>query len=123
MSCGVNIGGTFSPLDDAWSKASSLNMGNYEPYPELLPQNGCYGRLETYCGSGCSNNACGSYNTDVAAIQQRPGPSLTRSVSIAPVRQMRENFGSSQCCQFSKAPGAKYQALGSSWSVQQMYST
>lgn len=122
MSCGVNVGGTFAPLDDTWSNSSSLQMNGWDPYPELLPQKGCYGQLENYCGGGCSNNACASCNTDVAAIQQRPGPSLNRSVSIPPVR-MRENFGSSQCCQFTKAPGAKYQALGASWSVQQMYST
>lgn len=123
MSCGVGVNGTFAPLNATWSQSSSLRMNDWDPYPELLPQNGCYGQLnEGYCGGGCSNNACASYNTDVAAIQQRPGPNLTRSVSIPPVR-MRENFGSSQCCMFTKAPGAKYQNLGLSWAVQQMYTT
>ena len=61
MSCGCTkeSKGNFSPLNATWTRQTSLDINNWQPYPELLnpKAEGCYGRTtENFVQDpGCCN--------------------------------------------------------------------
>lgn len=100
MSCGCNTPkGDFAPEKDTWTRVSSLNMQNWDPYPELQDPKRCYENY--YARSGTQ----ASWNPSM--------PNLTRSVVISSERFVQDM----RCC--GPTP---YNNLNQTWAPQKNYS-
>lgn len=119
MSCGCQIPkGSFAPEDQTWTRASSLSMQSWDPYPELQNPNNCYGNRESYTGASMRRE---NFNYQVGNKQMDTGtnanwapfvPNLNRSIIVA------ENYGNNlPCCRTTP-----YNKLEQTWGAQQNYS-
>jgi hypothetical protein len=84
--------GTFSDLQDTWSRKTSLQENDYDPFPELAP--------EAYC-TGCKD-----YQTQGSSVNYS-GPQARMP--------MKEKFCDGR-------PRGTYNTLGKTWSNQKDYS-
>lgn len=110
MACGCRKQmGNFSSQKNTWSQQSSLNMANWDPYPELQNPKNLYGSntVEKYCSSNC----------DIYKIEASP-ISLSASTPITErnVLMFKESYNTS-------LKGKSYLTIKDIWNNQKPYST
>lgn len=111
----------FAKLGQTWSRQASLEMGSYDPYPELLnpvqkalekmQQNSMRSR-EAYCGHG--DNSCNQGYASSYGIKPKSSvPNMNYSVGVA-----QENFSNAGPCPCASGP---YNSLDQTWGRQRWY--
>lgn len=130
--CGGN---SFANLRQSWTPQASLNLGRWDPYPELQAPTDCYGTKENY--TDCAG--CAVYNGMPKQINRPVAPSLTNSIrldnnrlSIVSPQQYRAEMAARMngrvmegynnmpnCCTSDTMP---YRFLNGTWDVQNRYS-
>lgn len=132
MSCNCGSMNEFSKLKNTWTRQSSWNLGQYDPYPNNKPP--C--QVEGYCGSsGCSSSPTEYngqpqtiFNSNTPLTQYTvnfPNIQATRNILPAPMAmnpvQMnyRESFvHDMRCCE-----ATPYSGLGKTWKQQKPFTT
>ena len=104
--------GTFSPQRDVRSCKSNLDMGNWDPYPELQNPKNCYGNNVENYSNGASKD-CMIYKVEPNKIDTPYAP-LQRSV-IFNATPVRENYAT-PCCR-----PTPYNNLNQTWEEQKPY--
>jgi len=104
----------FAPLDDTWTRASSLNSSNFDPYPELENKANCYATNPT-SSNPMQENYSGCYggcNYQRGNMSPQPMVPMQNSVGVINESYVQDPH----CC--GPTP---YSKLDKTWGVQPRY--